>query len=247
VFIAHFDEIVRGQVAAALKATNVDYYATWQGVSFGDGSGWIDAFNKDKPKVSAFNSDAWRIGGLPCDGEPEATVPQWLAGTWQITSVAILQGGQLVPRSPTTWIGKTMDIDVRGRTAILHLKDATSQQCAIERFATRNSDGPRELSAAFAGLIIGSTTQFLDLTCREANSRYIERVEVINRTALAVVGDDKYLLVLRRGKRATRGSADATVTISGCGSSQDACPSGHVCTASRSPGGDIVESCVDID
>lgn len=247
VFIAHFDEIVRGRVDAALKAPSVDCHATWQGVSFGTGSIWIDPFDEDRPKVSAFNSDSWRIGGLPCDGEPEALVPQWLAGTWQVTSVAIIQGGQLTPRAPTTWIGKSIDIDLRGRTATSRLNDSSGKQCAIERFASRSSDGPQELGAAFAGLTDEDKTQFLDLKCCEAEGRHVERVEVIDRTALAIVGDDKYLLVLRRASAATPGSIEGKQKIVGCGESHVECPAGQVCTASRRPGGTIVESCVGVD
>ncbi|HEY5960013.1 MAG TPA: hypothetical protein VIV60_25845 [Polyangiaceae bacterium] len=247
VFVDHYDQIVNGRVATALRAKDVDYHSSWQGVTFDDGSVWIDAFDEDAPKVLAFNSSAWRIGALPCDGEPEAKVPQWLTGTWRVTSVAVLQGGQLVPRSPTTWIGKTIDIDVRSGTATLNLTEDNNQQCVFERFATRNSEGPGELSAAFVGLIAGSTTQFLDLTCRETTSRYIERVEVINRTSLAIVGDDKYLLLLRQGKRTANGPKAATTTIGPCGVSLAPCPSGQVCSASRNPAGAIVESCADID
>ena len=247
-FTAHFDEILRGRVAAALNATHKAYFDTWQGVSFGDGSVWLDTFDESKPKVTAFNADVWRIGGLSCAGEPESAAPQWLGGMWQVTSVAILQGGQFVTRTPTTWIGKTIDIDMRHRTAALHLEEGPDQSCAMGRFGTRNTVGlPRALDAAYAGLVLSRTTQFLDLECKEADTRTIKRVELINRTALAVVGDDKYLLVLRRGKQIMKRSTGAATTDSSCGSSQAACPSGQVCTASRSPRGSLVESCADIN
>jgi hypothetical protein len=198
VFIGRFDEIVRGRVAAALKASDIDYSSTWQGVSFGKGSVWIDPYEENRPRVLAFNSDAWKIDGLPCDGELETPVPLWLTGLWQATSVAILQSGQLVPRPPTTWIDKTVNIDVTGRTAILSLKGGKLVHCAIERFASRRSDGPMERSAAYAGLMNDDSTQFLDLKCLEAERYYVERVEVINRKALAFVGGDKDLLILRK-------------------------------------------------
>ncbi len=246
-FIANFNQIVRGKGETALRSTDPDYFATWQGITLGNGSVWFDAFGDGGVTLSVFNSDAWRIGAFPCDGEPEQAPPKWIAGTWRVTSVAILQGGQLIPKSPTTWIGKSIDIDMRTRKANVSLREGSARECSVGRHASRRFENAREMGASFAGLSLDKSSGFLDLECSEAGERYVERIDIIDKTALAVVGDDRYLLVLRREARTAAKSMGLLKPDEPCGQFNDQCSIGYVCTASRNGEGKLLESCREID
>jgi hypothetical protein len=245
-FVAHFDEITGGPLAAALRSKTPDIFTNGYGTSFGNGRIWFDAYGKTKPEILSINADIFRIGKFPCAGEPDEPVPEWFHGTWYVTSVAYLQGGQMVPRSPTTWIGKSIDIDLQSRTASLNISGENQKNCAIDRFASRISGQVKELTAAYARLIHGKRTRFLDLICHKADKQYIERLEVINPTAIALVGDDKYLLVLRQDTNNAEADATKGKRI-GCGTKQDICPKGQTCFASLNSKKELVESCAVIE
>jgi hypothetical protein len=245
-FVAHFDEITGGPLASALRSKTPEIFTNGYGTSFGNGRIWFDAYGKTKPEILSINADTFRIGKLPCAGEPEEPVPEWFHGTWYVTSVASLQGGQMVPRSPTTWIGKSIDIDLPRRTVSLNVSGENQQKCFIDRFASRRSGQVKELTAAYARLIHGKRTRFLDLICHKADQQYIERLEVINPTAIALVGDDKYLLVLRQNTN-NAGTDETKGKRISCGTKQDICPTGQTCFASLNSKNELVESCAVIE
>jgi len=120
IFVKHFDEVTSGRVEQAIVRFRPPRGVHWQGVSLGFGSVWVSG-EGGFAKVLAFTSDVWRFP-LPCAGEPEQPMPPNLSGVWQVTSVAIVRGTELIPRSSLNWIGRRVNLDVTNNFARLELE-----------------------------------------------------------------------------------------------------------------------------
>jgi hypothetical protein len=247
-FVAHFDAIVKGGVETGILSSRPPFFANWQGVSLDRGSVWLDSVEDDSMTVIAFNSDAWRLPDLACWAEPDHPLPVGLSGAWRVSSVAIMQGGQLDPRSPTTWIGRRVELDLKARRAVVDRGRGPSQRCVVGRAGEWDSENFRALGASLAGLAPdGRKHYFIDLECGSGQDRYVERVDILGESALAIVGDDKYLLVLRRESKAAPGARRVLKPDEACGEVGHECPKGHVCTAMRNSSDELVETCRPID
>jgi hypothetical protein len=229
VFLAHFEEIVTSEVASVIKAAKPPFAENWRGAPLGRGEVLINPVGS-AISVTEFNTKTWRLD-LPCAGEPDYVAPEELSGVWIVTSFAILQGAQLIPRSPTTWLGRTLDLDLKTKRAVLNLDLGRTVHCAVARSATWSPNDISALGAPRVGLSQPDAAHFIDLECRFGRTRYVERVDILATTALALVGDDNYLLVLKRAGTARGGhllKPDAA-----CGSPNDRCPKNQICMATR--------------
>jgi hypothetical protein len=162
-----------------------------------------------------------------------------------VTSVATLQGGQLVPRSPTTWIGRQVELDLNEKTAVLDLGPGKARRCSVGRSAAQDEPDSRGLGAPRAGLSPPGPRAFLAIECRGRSQRYTEVVDIIGESAIALVGDDKYLLILKRQAKAR--AARKLARDAACGEPGDRCATGQVCTATREPNQALTERCRDIE
>jgi len=241
-FVEHFDEVVTGRVEQAIDSSHPPEAVGDQGLMLDRGGVWISV-EEGSAKVQVFNTDVWRFG-LPCAGEAEQPLPVSLSGSWQVTSVASLQS-QIVPRSPRLWLGKRIELDLANKSARLALDSKPKGDCVIERSAHWGPDSFNALGAPRAGLS-PSDGAFIDLTCGSGSNRRIERVDVLGESALAIVGDDGYLLVL---KRAPSRAFPMRVLKPNepCGGTNEVCPSQQICTARGESSYALHEACAPID
>jgi hypothetical protein len=242
-FVVAFDSIVTPNVRRAIVGAAEPLRDNGLEVGLEGGAIWFLSVDEDRVGKVIFNSDTWRLPG-PCAGEPEGPVPAWLSGHWWVASVALLQGGQLRPQSPTTWINRQLSIDVASRTAQTSLNSRVGP-CRLGRYAFRGdrSDSVvRELGAHRAGIPSEIPAEpFLDLECGDRD-RFIQRVDVLSRDLLAVVGDDKYLLLLRRAPDAKRDTKPAA-RGDRCGNFDVECEIATVCFAESSATSPVEERC----
>jgi len=239
IFVKHFDEVTSGRVEQAIVRFRPPRGVHWQGVSLGFGSVWVSG-EGGFAKVLAFTSDVWRFP-LPCAGEPEQPMPPNLSGVWQVTSVAIVRGTELIPRSSLIWIGRRVNLDVTNNFARLELEAEAIQNCVFERSARWNPDLTGTLGAPRAGLSPQDGV-FIDLACGLGQQLHVERVDVIGDSALAIVREDEYLLVLKR-VQPDRLPPRVLKADEPCGATTDVCPSQYICAARGDASHALHESC----
>lgn len=244
VFLEHFDEVVTSEVRRSIVSSNPPFAANWQGTMLDGGAVWLVDGESGGPGVTVFNSRTWRIANQACDGEPELPAPGFLTGTWRVFSVAVMQG-RLERSSPVSWIGRRIELDLAKRRALVKLDPQDTHQCAIGRYGERERVEYRSLTPEFAGVASAEgRLAFLDLECGQGTKRSVTRIDVLDESTLAVVGDSAYLLVLKREE--AKPESRALKAGDACGRQGDRCPRGLVCTARRESGA-LVERCEGID
>jgi hypothetical protein len=203
VFISHYPAIVTTRVQRAILAAQPPIRATFRGSMLGLGEIWMNEVdpNTGAVAVTAVNSPIWRIPDLPCKDETNRPLPDSLGGRWSVTSFCDMGQAQMTPRSRETWRGRSVAMDLGAGRAVLALEPGPPVVCAIGRYGERlpsGDSGRPGLGAERCGLL-GDDSRgfFLDLECRYHNGRqYIERIDVLSEKSIAIVGDDKWLLIL---------------------------------------------------
>jgi hypothetical protein len=108
---------------------------------------------------------------------------------------------QMTPRAKKTWLGRSVELDLDTGRALIGVEPGAAVSCHIGRYGERvptGDSGRPGLGAERCGLL-GDDGRgfFLDLECPSTNGhRYIERVDVLSDSSIAIVGDDKWLLLL---------------------------------------------------
>jgi hypothetical protein len=156
-------------------------------------------------------------------------MPPNLSGVWQVTSVASLRSAELIHRSSLNWIGRRINLDVTNNFVRLELEAEAIQNCVIERSARWNPDVAGTLGAPRAGLSPNDGV-FVDLACGLGQELHVERLDVIGDSALGIVRENEYLLVLKRAQ-SDRLPLRVLNADEPCGATTDVCPGQYICTA----------------
>ena len=152
----------------------------------------------------------------------------------------------MIPRSPITWMRRILKLDLKAKRAIVDLEAGHAINCTVARSADWNPNDVSSLGAPRVGLSLPGQEHFVDLDCGAGRKRYVERIDVLSESSLAIVGDDKYLLILKRSAKSE--SHRLLKSAEPCGDPSDRCPKGQVCTATHedSPPS-VLETCRKIE
>jgi hypothetical protein len=238
-FLRYFDDIVTPRVRRAVAA-DPSLWTTGKGAMLGNGEVWFTHYN---PIVTAFNSDTWEVKGASCEGWQLEAIPAWLNGTWRVSSVAEVQG-TVDQKPPTQWNKGSVRIDIEHDTTEIALSARRSTRCKPFRFGFElEAPQARELDAASNGFEseIGKD-YFLDLLCTGPKSKRIERLDVLGRSLLEILGNDGFLVFLKPEER-SEVPLQRVADGEPCGNQRVECGRASVCLATPAQPGKPLERC----